>query len=67
MIQPKRPKAYRTYEGELTTVSEEASVTVTPDGIVTLKTEIESETEDEDEDQVKNEVNGEEEDEDEEN
>ncbi|XP_033211190.1 ribosomal L1 domain-containing protein CG13096-like [Belonocnema kinseyi] len=61
VVQPKRPKAYRTYEGELTTVSEDASVTVTPDGVVTLKTEIESETEDEDEDEVKDEVKGEEE------
>lgn len=36
-VQPKRPKAYKTYEGELTTLPGNATVTVSPDGTVTVK------------------------------
>ncbi|XP_051175915.1 ribosomal L1 domain-containing protein CG13096-like [Leptopilina boulardi] len=38
-VKPKRPKAYKTYEGELTTLPGKATVTVTPDGRVTVKRE----------------------------
>lgn len=35
-VQPKRPKAYRDVEGELSTFVRDTTVTVKPDGTVTL-------------------------------
>lgn len=37
VVQLKRPKAYRTVTGELSTISGNATVTVTPEGDVTIK------------------------------
>lgn len=37
VVQPRRPKAYRTLEGELTTLEKDSNVLVSPEGTVTLK------------------------------
>ncbi|KAK2588924.1 hypothetical protein KPH14_001780 [Odynerus spinipes] len=45
-VKPKRPKAYRNVEGELTTLSGDATVTVTPEGDVIVKQTFPKESED---------------------
>ena len=55
-MKPKRPKAYRTLEGELSTLPEDSTVSVAPDGTVKIKKEkismdITEENEDEDKDE----------------
>lgn len=39
IVQPKRPKAYRNVSGELTTIKNVASITITPEGDIHIENE----------------------------
>ncbi|XP_046836167.1 ribosomal L1 domain-containing protein CG13096-like [Vespa crabro] len=54
VVKPKRPKAYCNVEGELTTLSNDANVIVTPDGNVVVKQTFSRESEDSHEESIEN-------------
>lgn len=63
-VKPRRPKAYKTHEGELTTLPGNTTVSVSPDGTVTVTREKEEELEEDEEikEEVKDEIESDEDD-----